>query len=115
MFEPLAAGDQLRWNSHFLKRITHFDRERIPEQVVHARSADAHALFKVENFTFTQVRSPLLKQLQVHFGGSCVFLMPFLRSRVPIHVHIGRLVVKSGLSANERIIHSHFNRLRSGL
>ncbi len=29
-------------NYHFLEKITHFDRERIPERVVHARGAGAH-------------------------------------------------------------------------
>nr|WP_211745267.1 catalase [Paenibacillus sp. Marseille-Q4541] len=32
-------------NYHFLEKITHFDRERIPERVVHARGAGAHGTF----------------------------------------------------------------------
>ncbi|MFC4792099.1 catalase [Hymenobacter endophyticus] len=33
-------------NYHFLEKISHFDRERVPERVVHARGAGAHGVFK---------------------------------------------------------------------
>jgi catalase len=33
-------------NYHFLEKITHFDRERVPERVVHARGAAAHGYFE---------------------------------------------------------------------
>src|SRR4028119_2023997 len=33
-------------NYQFLEKITHFDRERIPERVVHARGAGAHVYFE---------------------------------------------------------------------
>jgi len=33
-------------NYHFLEKITHFDRERTPERVVHARGAGAHGFFE---------------------------------------------------------------------
>ena len=33
-------------NYHFLEKITHFDRERVPERVVHARGAGAHGWFE---------------------------------------------------------------------
>ena len=33
-------------NYHFIEKITHFDRERIPERVVHARGAGAHGWFE---------------------------------------------------------------------
>jgi len=33
-------------NYHFLEKISHFDRERIPERVVHARGAGAHGHFE---------------------------------------------------------------------
>ena len=33
-------------NYHFLEKITHFDRERTPERVVHARGAGAHGYFE---------------------------------------------------------------------
>jgi catalase len=33
-------------NYQFLEKITHFDRERVPERVVHARGAGAHGFFE---------------------------------------------------------------------
>src|SRR5690606_5086054 len=33
-------------NYHFIEKITHFDRERIPERVVHARGTGAHGWFE---------------------------------------------------------------------
>ncbi len=33
-------------NYHFLEKISHFDRERVPERVVHARGAGAHGYFE---------------------------------------------------------------------
>jgi catalase len=34
-------------NYDFLEKISHFDRERIPERVVHGRGAGAHGYFEV--------------------------------------------------------------------
>src|SRR5215216_3992232 len=34
-------------NYQFIEKITHFDRERIPERVVHARGTGAHGYFEV--------------------------------------------------------------------
>jgi catalase len=33
-------------NYHFLEKISHFDRERIPERIVHARGFVAHGVFE---------------------------------------------------------------------
>lgn len=33
-------------NYQFIEKITHFDRERVPEHVVHARGAGAHGYFE---------------------------------------------------------------------
>ncbi|MFC4545937.1 catalase [Paenactinomyces guangxiensis] len=33
-------------NYHFIEKISHFDRERVPERVVHARGAGAHGFFE---------------------------------------------------------------------
>ncbi|MGI4830047.1 MAG: catalase [Janthinobacterium lividum] len=41
-----ARGPAVLENYHFLEKITHFDRERIPERVVHARGAAAHGFFE---------------------------------------------------------------------
>ncbi|WP_266203027.1 catalase [Pontibacter kalidii] len=51
-------------NYHFIEKISHFDRERVPERVVHARGAGAHGVFEaygtvgndpVEKFTRAKV------------------------------------------------------------
>lgn len=34
-------------NYDFLEKISHFDRERIPERVVHALGAGAHGYFRI--------------------------------------------------------------------
>src|SRR4051812_16967552 len=39
-------GTTVLENYHFLEKISHFDRERIPERVVHARGAGAHGFFE---------------------------------------------------------------------
>jgi catalase len=39
-------GPTVLENYNFLEKISHFDRERIPERVVHARGADAHGYFE---------------------------------------------------------------------
>lgn len=41
-----ARGPTTLENYHFLEKITHFDRERVPERVVHARGAGAHGYFE---------------------------------------------------------------------
>jgi catalase len=41
-----SRGPTTLENYPFLEKITHFDRERIPERVVHARGAGAHGVFE---------------------------------------------------------------------
>ncbi len=48
--DSLKAGQRgptLLEDFHFREKITHFDHERIPERVVHARGAGAHGVFQV--------------------------------------------------------------------
>ena len=55
----LTAGDRgpvLLQDFHLLEKLAHFDRERIPERVVHAKGAGAHGYFEV---THDLVRSVL--------------------------------------------------------
>jgi len=40
-----ARGPTLMEDFHFREKMTHFDHERIPERVVHARGAGAHGVF----------------------------------------------------------------------
>ncbi|MGE0058490.1 MAG: catalase [Dehalococcoidia bacterium] len=44
-------GPTLLEDFHFREKITHFDHERIPERVVHARGAGAHGFFQVYDNT----------------------------------------------------------------
>jgi catalase len=41
-----ARGPTVMEDFHFREKITHFDHERIPERVVHARGAGAHGVFE---------------------------------------------------------------------
>src|ERR1700724_1323994 len=48
--DSLKAGERgpsLMEDFHLREKITHFDHERIPERVVHARGAAAHGVFQV--------------------------------------------------------------------
>lgn len=48
----ITAGDRgptLIQDVHFLEKLAHFDRERIPERVVHAKGAGAFGYFEVTN------------------------------------------------------------------
>jgi catalase len=40
-------GPVLLQDVHLIEKLAHFDRERIPERVVHARGAGAHGYFQV--------------------------------------------------------------------
>lgn len=42
-----ARGPTLMEDFHFREKVTHFDHERIPERVVHARGSGAHGYFEV--------------------------------------------------------------------
>ena len=42
---PASGGPTLLQDHHLREKITHFDHERIPERVVHARGAGAHGVF----------------------------------------------------------------------
>lgn len=46
----MTAGERgpvLIQDVHLLEKLAHFDRERIPERVVHAKGAGAHGYFEV--------------------------------------------------------------------
>ena len=40
-------GPVLLQDVHLIEKLAHFDRERIPERVVHAKGAGAHGYFQV--------------------------------------------------------------------
>lgn len=47
---------------HLLEKIAHFDRERIPERVVHARGAGARGIFRVENSMSEHTKAHFLQE-----------------------------------------------------
>jgi catalase len=54
MVGPFRFRFSRRWMTVFKKFKAHFDRERIPERVVHAKGAGAHGYFEVTNNSITQ-------------------------------------------------------------
>jgi len=78
-----ARGPATLENYHFLEKVSHFDRERIPERVVHARGAVAYGYFEATGSfgdepiaTYTRakvfqpgVRTPLAVRFSTVIGG----------------------------------------------
>ncbi|MFS3130032.1 catalase [Nocardioides sp. Bht2] len=59
----LKAGERgptLLQDHHLREKITHFDHERIPERVVHARGAGAHGIFESYGTATAITRAPFL-------------------------------------------------------
>jgi catalase len=54
-------GPSLLEDFHFREKITHFDHERIPERVVHARGAAAHGYFQVYRSLSRYTRAAFLQ------------------------------------------------------
>jgi catalase len=56
---PASAGPTLLEDFILREKITHFDHERIPERVVHARGSGAHGYFEVyESLARTSPSAP---------------------------------------------------------
>ncbi|RJE86036.1 catalase [Paenibacillus sp. 1011MAR3C5] len=71
-------GPTLLEDYHLLEKIAHFDRERIPERVVHARGAGAHGVFRLEN--------SMQEHTKAHFLGAEGTETPvFVRFSTVIH------------------------------
>ena len=71
-----ARGPVLLQDVHLIEKLAHFDRERIPERVVHARGAGAHGYFQVKKsmaqYTCAQVFQDPTKQTPVFVRFSTV-------------------------------------------
>jgi catalase len=66
--DTLKAGDRgpsLLEDFHFREKITHFDHERIPERVVHARGSAAHGYFQVYESLAPLTRASFLQDPSV--------------------------------------------------
>lgn len=57
-----ADGPTLLDDYHLIEKLAHFDRERIPERVVHARGAGAHGVFKVKHNMKQYTRAAFLAE-----------------------------------------------------
>jgi catalase len=56
-------GPVLMQDVHLLEKLAHFDRERIPERVVHAKGAGAHGFFEVTHDVTRYTRARFLSQV----------------------------------------------------
>jgi catalase len=58
-----SSGPVLLQDTHLLEKLGHFDRERIPERVVHAKGAGAHGYFEVTADITKYTRAKFLSQI----------------------------------------------------
>lgn len=69
-------GPVLMQDVHLLEKLAHFDRERIPERVVHAKGAGAYGYFEltedVSNYTKADFLSQVGKKTDVFIRFSTV-------------------------------------------
>jgi catalase len=56
-------GPMLIQDIHFLEKLAHFDRERIPERVVHAKGAGAYGTFRVTNDVTKYTKAKFLSEV----------------------------------------------------
>ena len=56
-------GPTLMQDVHLLEKLAHFDRERIPERVVHAKGAGAYGYFEVTHDVTKYTRAALLSRV----------------------------------------------------
>jgi catalase len=54
-----SRGPTLIQDVHLLEKLAHFNRERVPERVVHAKGAGAHGYFEVTNDMSTYTKAKL--------------------------------------------------------
>jgi catalase len=57
-----SRGPATLENYQFIEKISHFDRERIPERVVHARGAGAHGVFEAYGTVVLSYSTPRAKK-----------------------------------------------------
>lgn len=59
----LVSGYTLMQDSHVVEKLAHFNRERIPERVVHAKGAGAYGVFEVTNDLSKYTRAKFLSKV----------------------------------------------------
>jgi len=68
-----ARGPTLLEDFHFLEKMTHFDHERIPERIVHARGSAAHGYFQPAKGMAKYTRAAFLQDPKVKTPVFCRF------------------------------------------
>ena len=58
-----SPGPALLQDIHLLEKLAHFDRERIPERVVHAKGAGAHGYFEVTHDVTQYTKAKFLSEV----------------------------------------------------
>jgi catalase len=58
-----SRGPTLIQDVHLLEKLAHFNRERVPERVVHAKGAGAHGYFEVTNDLSKYTKAALFSQV----------------------------------------------------
>lgn len=58
-----TRGPALMQDIHLLEKLSHFDRERIPERVVHAKGAGAYGYFEVTNDVTAYTKAKFLSKI----------------------------------------------------
>ena len=58
-----TPGPSLLQDIHLLEKLAHFDRERIPERVVHAKGAGAHGYFEVTHDVTQYTKAKFLSEV----------------------------------------------------
>ncbi|GAB1761491.1 catalase KatA [Priestia megaterium] len=58
-----SRGPTLIQDVHLLEKLAHFNRERVPERVVHAKGAGAHGYFEVTNNVLAYTKAAFLSEV----------------------------------------------------
>lgn len=68
-----SRGPSLLEDFHFLEKMAHFDQERIPERVVHARGSGAHGYFQVYKSLSKYTKAAFCRIREKKPRSLCVF------------------------------------------
>ena len=83
-------GPVLLEDYHLVEKLAHFDRERIPERVVHARGAGAHGVFVTKNSMKQYTKAAFLQnegtETPVFVRFQRLFMVKVLQKQLVIHV-----------------------------
>lgn len=74
-----SRGPTLIQDVHLLEKLAHFNRERVPERVVHAKGAGAHGYFEVTNDVSKYTKAKFYQKSENAHRYSSVF--PLLQAK----------------------------------